>query len=246
MDLATGGTITVEIRANAAGAVVPGETINNVATTTWTSLDGDFSTRRTANNTSSTERSGADGVGADGTVLNNYAAANSTSTGQLIVAIPVLNKTIVASSESHTLQNRVLADFTATSFDALAGSWSGQVTAQPQFVQIAGTATSSGSGTLTFGTAARPHRPWQHRRAPPGHRGQCRHGPPPPGSGCGRHGGPGRPDRDFGSCGALLLLCGQPLDSDHHDCRNHARPRPEPDQPDRSHRQRKLRLPHGH
>ncbi|MGC8988742.1 MAG: isopeptide-forming domain-containing fimbrial protein, partial [Verrucomicrobiia bacterium] len=63
VDLDVGGSITVVVHATIDGSVLPGETINNTATATWTSMDGDFSSPRSQYNDSSTERTGAGGVG---------------------------------------------------------------------------------------------------------------------------------------------------------------------------------------
>ena len=153
VDLAIGGTITVEIRANAAGAVVPGETDQQRR---HHHLDqpgrrlqrGAHRQQRLQHRAHRGRRRGHRHRRPEQLRRRQRHQHRPIDRRHC----PVLNKTIVASSESHTIQNRVLADFTATGFDALAGSWASQVTAQPQFVQIAGSATSSGSGTLTFGT----------------------------------------------------------------------------------------------
>ena len=161
IDLAVGGSIEVVVRATIDLSVLPGEAINNQATVTWTSLDGDFTSPRTGNNSSSTERTGAGGVGSDTDVLNNYAAQNSTSTGVLNAAVPMLYKEIVATSESHTAETRVLVDFTNTGFDGWTpgsdftggvNTWQtpGNTTLFPQFIRIGGTATERGGGFFNY------------------------------------------------------------------------------------------------
>ncbi|NLH74729.1 MAG: DUF11 domain-containing protein [Verrucomicrobia bacterium] len=161
IDLDPTGSITVVVRATIDASVITGEIINNQATVTWSSMDGDFTSPRSAYNTSSTERTGAGGVGSDTDVLDNYAAQNSTSTGVLNAAVPVLYKEIVATSESDTAQTRVLVDFTNTGFDGWTpgsdftggvNTWqtAGNTTLFPQFIRIGGTATERGGGFFTY------------------------------------------------------------------------------------------------
>lgn len=161
IDLAVGGSIEVVVQATIATSVQPGEAINNTALVAWTSLDGDYASPRTVNNSSSTERTGVGGPGADEAVLNNYAAQNSTSTGVLNAAVPQLYKETVATSESHTVGTRVLADFTNTGFDGWTpgsdftggvNTWQtvGNMTLFPQFIQVGGSATERGGGFFTY------------------------------------------------------------------------------------------------
>jgi fimbrial isopeptide formation D2 family protein/uncharacterized repeat protein (TIGR01451 family) len=161
VDLGAGGTITIIIQATAGSTVAPAEVIDNAVNLAWTSLDGDFSAPRTANNAASTERSGSGGVGTDTGVLNNYAAANAANTGRLTVASPVAIKRVVATSEGDTVQNRVLADFTNASFDGFSpagdftggnNTWddAGNITTFPQFLRVGVAATERGGGFFTY------------------------------------------------------------------------------------------------
>ncbi|MBK9138743.1 MAG: isopeptide-forming domain-containing fimbrial protein [Verrucomicrobia bacterium] len=153
IDLAPGGSITIEVSGVLDLSVIPGESIPNSALVTWTSLDGNFTAPRTSNNTTSTERTGAGGPGSDTAVLNNYAVQNATSTGVLNAAAPVLQKFLAASSEAHTLEPLIIADFTGTGFSTLSGNWATAISTQPQFVRIGSPATGTdGSGTLNFAT----------------------------------------------------------------------------------------------
>ena len=148
-----GSSVELVLSGTLSNGVNPQQNLDNIATVLWTSLNDDKSsadtpTQRSVHNASSTERTGADGVGG---ALNDYAAkgsANAVSSG------PLLSKLIVATSESHTLENKVLADFTGTGFTSLAGTWASAQTILPEFVRIGSLATGTGSsGTLTFGSA---------------------------------------------------------------------------------------------
>ncbi len=88
-------TITLLITGtNFSGAT--GQLVNNIADLRWTSLDGTPGTRST-NNTSSTERTGADGEINSG-VLNDYRDTDNA----IIESPPIVRKTIVATSEAST------------------------------------------------------------------------------------------------------------------------------------------------
>jgi large repetitive protein len=88
-------TITITVNGTIASAVYSGQSIPNIATTSWTSLSGAPGQRSTYN-TSSTERTGADGVGG---ALNKYAAKG---TATITVFGPSPAKSVVATSEAHT------------------------------------------------------------------------------------------------------------------------------------------------
>ncbi len=94
--LAAGQSCTLTFDAKVAYSASPGQTIENQADLTWTSLPGDKTTPRSAYNTDSTERTGADGVGG---ALNDYAAeANASVTIQNVSP----DKYLKTTSESHT------------------------------------------------------------------------------------------------------------------------------------------------
>ncbi len=76
--------------------VAPGQSIENTAHLTWTSLSGDQTAPRSTYNTASTERTGADGVGG---ALNDYAADSSATVTIRNVAPDKYQK---GTSESHT------------------------------------------------------------------------------------------------------------------------------------------------
>ncbi len=83
----------------------------------------------------------------------NVVGTDRTDTASTTITVPVLSKTLVASSEAHTVEPLIIADFSGTGFSSLTGNWVGAVTTQPQFVRIGAPATGTGgSGTLTFGT----------------------------------------------------------------------------------------------
>ena len=97
-----GSTSTIRFQVKLLGSVSPGQIITNSATTTYTSLPGNVTTAQSTFNTLSTERTGntADPGGA----ANNY-----TTNGQATVTIvpPVLQKTIIATSEANTTGSNV-------------------------------------------------------------------------------------------------------------------------------------------
>ncbi|MBK9095774.1 MAG: isopeptide-forming domain-containing fimbrial protein [Anaerolineae bacterium] len=152
-DMPTGSSVELVLSGTLSNGVNPQQNLDNIATVLWTSLNDDKSsadtpTQRSVHNASSTERTGADGVGG---ALNDYAAKGSANA---VSSAPILSKLIVATSESHTLENKVLADFTGTGFTSLAGTWASAQTILPEFVRIGSPATGTGgSGTLTFGSA---------------------------------------------------------------------------------------------
>jgi len=103
IDMAPGDTTTVDISGTIAYCVNPGLSLENTGTTTWTSLDGDFTTTngavpvpRSSYNTSSVERTGADGVGGP---LNDYA---NGGTAAIQIDNAVNTKYIISTSETHT------------------------------------------------------------------------------------------------------------------------------------------------
>ena len=161
ISLEKNSSITLVMKGTLAIGVNPSQTYNNTVTIRWSSLPGDVATAsRSTYNATGKERTGAglsplqnvNDATADQTILNNYAA--SAANAAVTISSPILNKIIVATSESHTADNLILADFNNTPFTTLAGTWVGNVTAQPQFIRIGGTATGTGgSGTLTFGAS---------------------------------------------------------------------------------------------
>ncbi len=98
MPVDAGRIITIQISGTIVSTASPGQTIDNVATVRWTSLDGNITDRSTYN-TVSDERTGADGVGG---ALNDYAESNPATSARFTVNSVVNTKYIVATSESHT------------------------------------------------------------------------------------------------------------------------------------------------
>ena len=91
--------ITVTVGGTLAGYVPVGGFINNTATATWTSLDGEPGARSPFNS-NSTERTGADGVGG---ALNDYAKNSSAG-----IQVPSgSTKNLAATSEADTYGNQV-------------------------------------------------------------------------------------------------------------------------------------------
>ena len=88
IDIAAGTTINIVIQAQIISAAPDGQEIDNSANLQWTSLDGTPGVR-SIYNPASTERTGGGGPGADGTVLNNYAA---TFTSKIFIAVPSIDK----------------------------------------------------------------------------------------------------------------------------------------------------------
>jgi large repetitive protein len=88
VDIAAGTTISILVQAQIINSALDGQEIDNTARVQWTSLDGTPGVRSIYNPTA-TERTGADGPGADGTVLNNYAAA---FTSKIFIASPGIDK----------------------------------------------------------------------------------------------------------------------------------------------------------
>jgi fimbrial isopeptide formation D2 family protein/uncharacterized repeat protein (TIGR01451 family) len=143
VDVAPGRVVMITVRGTLSNAAMPGAAITNTAFLRWTSLDGTPGQRST-HNTASTERTGDDGPGG---ALNDYAGSD---TATVTIVAPTLAKRIVATSEAHTADPLVLADFTNTGFDGLTGSWNTNVFTYPTFVRISGSATESGGGYITF------------------------------------------------------------------------------------------------
>ncbi len=98
IDLGGNSRLEIVVRGTLDYSVVPNQSINNTATVTWTSLDGTPG-QRSIHNPASTERTGAGGPGADGTVLNNYSASDATAT---TILSPINTKSIVITSEDFT------------------------------------------------------------------------------------------------------------------------------------------------
>lgn len=98
MDLGANSRLEIIVQGTLDYSLVPEQVVPNTASVTWTSLDGS-SGAASVHNPASVERTGADGPGADGTVLNNY----STADGADVTITPTLNvKTIVNTSEDFT------------------------------------------------------------------------------------------------------------------------------------------------
>jgi fimbrial isopeptide formation D2 family protein/uncharacterized repeat protein (TIGR01451 family) len=89
-----GASLTIVVQGTLAYTVTPGQSILNTATAKWTSLNGDYSTARTSNNSSSTERTGS------GSGPNNYSASSTAATATITQAAPT--KSIITTSEAST------------------------------------------------------------------------------------------------------------------------------------------------
>jgi fimbrial isopeptide formation D2 family protein/uncharacterized repeat protein (TIGR01451 family) len=141
-----GCSVTVTYQATLNVSVIPGQTITNTATLTYTSLPGSsgtgvfFGSTAGSGGSATGERNGSGGI-------NDYAGSD---TATVTIVAPTLAKRIVATSEAHTADPLVLADFTNTGFDGLTGSWNTNVFTYPTFVRISGSATESGGGYITF------------------------------------------------------------------------------------------------
>jgi fimbrial isopeptide formation D2 family protein/uncharacterized repeat protein (TIGR01451 family) len=141
-----GCSVTVTYQATLNVSVIPGQTITNIATLTYTSLPGSngtggfFGSTAGSGGSATGERNGSGGI-------NDYAGSD---TALVTIVSPTLAKRIVATSEAHTADPLVLADFTNTGFDGLTGSWNTNVFTYPTFVRISGSATESGGGYITF------------------------------------------------------------------------------------------------
>ncbi len=99
--IAPGQSCTLTFDATVAYSASPGQSIENQANLTWTSLSGDYTSARSAYNTDSTERTGADGVNG---ALNDYAAAGSATVTIQNVSPDKYQK---ATSEDHTAGSNV-------------------------------------------------------------------------------------------------------------------------------------------
>jgi len=100
LNIAAGTTVSIVVQGTLDYSVHPADVITNTSTVTWTSVSGSPGVL-SSYNSASTERTGAGGVGADGTVLNNYAAAAATT---LTIDDETPVKTIVSTSEAVTTQ----------------------------------------------------------------------------------------------------------------------------------------------
>jgi len=103
IDLGPNTRLEIIVSGTLLTSVAPDQPIDNTAAVTWSSLDG----------TAANDRDGSDGPGADGSVLNNYVASDST---RVRIDVPVLDKQVINTSESFTpgtisgtLQGRTVA-----------------------------------------------------------------------------------------------------------------------------------------
>ncbi len=93
-----GTTSTLTLQATLTGAVIPGTTITNTATTDWTGLPTDVTTSQSTLNTLAVERTG--NVANPGGAANNYV---DTGVANVAVTTPAPVKSIVSTSEAHTV-----------------------------------------------------------------------------------------------------------------------------------------------
>jgi fimbrial isopeptide formation D2 family protein/uncharacterized repeat protein (TIGR01451 family) len=100
LDIDPGATITIVLDGTFSGAT--GSVVPNVAETRWTSLDGDQTAARSAFNTASVERTGADGLLGGGT-LNDYRTQGRAD----VESPPLVRKTVVTTSEAGTVGTNV-------------------------------------------------------------------------------------------------------------------------------------------
>lgn len=91
-----------------AGSVVAGTSVTNTASNTWTSLPGNVTTTQSSNPVS-TERTG--NTLNPGGAANNYLATSSDS---ITIHAPVLNKSLIATNQAHTLNTNVAIGEIAT------------------------------------------------------------------------------------------------------------------------------------
>lgn len=98
IDLGANSRLEIIVRSTLDFGVVVDQQIINTASVSWSSLDGEPGVIST-HHPDSTERTGADGPGADGAVLNNYSVSDSTGVS---IAGAVITKTIVRTSEDFT------------------------------------------------------------------------------------------------------------------------------------------------
>lgn len=148
-----GCVVNVSYQAILNVTVTPGQTITNTANLTYTSLPGSagtggfFGSTAGASGSATGERNGSGGI-------NDYFGSDIAT---VTIVSPTLAKRIVATSEAHTADPLVLADFSGTGFDGfLSGTntWSapGNVTTFPTFIRISGSATEQGGGYIAFAT----------------------------------------------------------------------------------------------
>ncbi|MGB9753387.1 SdrD B-like domain-containing protein [Roseiflexus castenholzii] len=148
-----GCNVTITYQGTLNVSVVPGQTITNTANLTYTSLPGNtgtggfFGSTAGASGSATGERNGSGGI-------NDYAGSD---TATVAIVAPALAKRIVATSEAHTADPLVLADFTNTGFDGFLGgtnTWNtpGNVITSSTFIRISGSATEQGSGFIAFAT----------------------------------------------------------------------------------------------
>jgi fimbrial isopeptide formation D2 family protein/uncharacterized repeat protein (TIGR01451 family) len=153
-----GCSVTATYQATLNVSVIPGQTITNTATLTYTSLPGSngtggfFGSTAGFGGSATGERNGSGGI-------NDYAGSD---TALVTIISPTLAKRIVATSEAHTADPLVLADFTNAGFSGfIPGSvftggnntWDdapGNVTTFPTFVRIAGSSTERGGAFIDF------------------------------------------------------------------------------------------------
>ncbi|MFQ3633677.1 MAG: hypothetical protein SNJ65_19010, partial [Roseiflexus sp.] len=155
-----GCNVTVTYQATLNVSVTPNQTITNTANLTYTSLPGSngtggfFGSTAGASGSAIGERNGSGGI-------NDYFGSDAAT---VTTISPALSKRIVATSEAHTADPIVLADFNNAGFGGfLPGSeftggnntWDdnpSNVTLFPNFVRISGSSTERGGGLITFGT----------------------------------------------------------------------------------------------
>ncbi|MEZ0397354.1 MAG: sortase [Anaerolineales bacterium] len=91
-------TITLTFTGTVSYLANPQQTIDNVASVRWTSLDGDFTSPRSTFNVNSTERTGAGGI-------NDYLASNPAASARFTVDTVTTDKYVVLTSEASTADN---------------------------------------------------------------------------------------------------------------------------------------------
>ena len=101
-DLAIGASMTITYTVTVQDTVSPGDVVQNLATTRWTSTPG----------ANPNERTGADGAGPDATVLNNYEASDTTTLGTAFTL--GVQKTLDSSNVAQTAGSQLAVGETAT------------------------------------------------------------------------------------------------------------------------------------
>ncbi|MDW8148897.1 MAG: isopeptide-forming domain-containing fimbrial protein [Roseiflexaceae bacterium] len=145
-----GCIVNIAYQATLNVSVFPGQVITNTANLTYTSLPGSagtggfFGSTAGASGSATGERNGSGGI-------NDYAGSDFATVS---ITLPAMAKRIVATSEAHTADPLVLADFSGTGFTGfLTGTWNaGTTTLNPSFIRVSGSATEQGGGYITFAT----------------------------------------------------------------------------------------------